>query len=322
MDIETRSQKRARTENEEAGDTDRINRSIVSRELAINNEIIANVRRHSSQTTIQLEPTNNDANGLVSDNVKTFWWSTNAWKIFFGSTNLQQRFGTDDCMVAVKRRMKLLSCVINEPFGYKDVVAGYDKNNELTCRDILIIRRKAVALYNAYHLAVDLMNVWTWEKCCNEAAANLEEVGIRIHSGRTVQRWNQEFRHDALFPTSLSIRKKDPPLFHLFPEIKEETIKYCHENLGDMSVERVHKQLVDEIIPSFASEQNIEKQNDDVAATIDNIEIVLDGEVEGDQSNQQQKQKYQRPRQKLIGNSILQSYINRPPSLTTVWRWF
>ena len=84
LDIETRSQKRARTENEEAGDTDRINRSIVSRELAINNEIIANVRRHSSQRTIQLETTNNDANGLVSDNVKTFWWSTNAWKIFLG----------------------------------------------------------------------------------------------------------------------------------------------------------------------------------------------------------------------------------------------
>ena len=38
---------------------------------------------------------------------------------------------------------------------------------------------------------------------------------------------------------------------------------------------------------------SIEKQNDDVAATIDNIEIVPDCEVEGDQSHQQQKQKYQ-----------------------------
>ena len=51
----------------------------------------------------------------------------------------------------------------------------------------------------------------------------------------------------------------------------------------------------------------IEKQNDDMAATIDNIEIVPDCEVEGHQSYQQRKQKYQRPRQKLIGNPILQS---------------
>ena len=44
------------------------------------------------------------------------------------------------------------------------------------------------------------------------------------------------------------------------------------------------------------------KAKDDVAATIDNIEIVPDCEVEGDQSYQQRKQKYQQPRQKLIGN--------------------
>ena len=60
-------------------------------------------------------------------------------------------------------------------------------------------------LYNTYHLAVDLMNVWTWEKCCNEAVVTLEEVGIHIHSGRTVQRWNQEFRYYGFFATSLSI---------------------------------------------------------------------------------------------------------------------
>ena len=69
LDIERRIQKRARTEIEEVGDTDRINSSIANRELAINNEIIANVRKNSSQRTVPLEPTNNDANGLVSDNL-------------------------------------------------------------------------------------------------------------------------------------------------------------------------------------------------------------------------------------------------------------
>ena len=320
LDIETRSQKRSRTETEVAGGTVGIDCSIGNRELSINDEIIANVRRTSSQRTGELEPMNNEIEILSSNDVKTFWWSTNAWKIFFGSVKSKDRFDTDDCMVAVKRRMKLLSSVINEPFGYKDVVEGYDKNNELTCRDVLNIRKKATVLYNAYHLAVDLLNVWTWEKCCNEAVENLEEVGIKIHSGRTVQRWNQEFRENGLFNTSATKKKEDPPLFHLYPEIKEATIKYCHENLGDMSVERVHKELVDNIIPSVADEENIEKEND-ATATLDNLEVDIDGEVGVDETNQQHKQPYQRQRQKTIGHSVLQSYVNRAPSLATVWRW-
>ena len=78
LDVETRSQKRARIDLEGNGVTNEIEPSIQCREVAINDEITANVRNSSSQSTEGLEINNNEVDCFVSEDVKTFWWSINA----------------------------------------------------------------------------------------------------------------------------------------------------------------------------------------------------------------------------------------------------
>ena len=177
--------------------------------------------------------------------------------MFFGSSQAVLQYdGSVDINLCL--RMKLLHDVINKPYAYKDIIEGGDKKCLLNQFDICNIRFKSMYLYNAYKNALATMNKSTWEDCCRNAIVNLSNAGINyISHYRTVQRWNLQFRSQGYFPNHRESKINEPPLFELFPEIKHKMINFCHQNLIDMSIKRVHQELVKKIIPYQIAKEGI-----------------------------------------------------------------
>ena len=152
----------------------------------------------------------------------SYWDSLNA-------KNLFNPLATETVLKCLMRRdRQLLSSTTDD----KDLFDQTHDNSELgslTVKARKIIRLKCMYLRKAYEIAIQHMNQKTWGECCTLAVAELKDVGIDyITQGRTIQNWNMEYRKTELFEIPNAKMNREPKLFSLFPEAKEELLEYCN----------------------------------------------------------------------------------------------
>ena len=138
----------------------------------------------------------------------------------------------------------------------------------------------------------------TWLDCCVCASNELSKYGYQIEP-RRIQHWNIKFRTTAHFPKPCFNEELGPPIFNLYPEIKKRFLKFCHDNLADMSNELVHKYVCNTLLPNYANQHNHHPATTNV-------------------TDQEVTPTFRRRGANVLGSEILQSYITQPPSLSTV----
>ena len=118
-----------------------------------------------------------------------------------------------------------------------------------------VIAQKCAILCKAYMFALDEMNSWKWSDCCKASLEYLNPIGLTYATNfETVMRWNRQFCDTEKFPhPNPNISNGKPMeslLFELYPEVKNGMMEYCNTNLADLTAERVHSKMVDEILPN------------------------------------------------------------------------
>ena len=87
----------------------------------------------------------------------------------------------------------------------------------------------------------------------------LDVTGVNYATNpQTVTNWNIEFRQRELFhhpnPFIARGKKSQPPLFDLFPEVKEQIHLYCSKNMDHLTIDSVHEHITNTIIPNLQTE--------------------------------------------------------------------
>ena len=118
------------------------------------------------------------------------------------------------------------------------------------------------------------------------ACDTLSVIGISYATNpQTVANWNKEFRQNEFFhhPNPLIARgkKAKPPLFDLFPDVSEKITTYCNKNMAHLSIDAVHEHITTNIIPNLQT----------------------------------------KPPHDDLGRQLINSFIQKPPCVITVWRW-
>ena len=62
--------------------------------------------------------------------------------------------------------------------GWKYVITTNDKHNLCTSKDIIKIQQQSMVLCQSYINAINNMNKWTWQICCEQAIQVLKPLGI------------------------------------------------------------------------------------------------------------------------------------------------
>ena len=173
--------------------------------------------------------------------------------------------------------------------------------NLCTQKHIHSIQQQCLHLICAYQNAVENMPQMTWLDCCVSANNELSKYGYQIEP-RRIQHWNIQFCTTGHFPNPCFNEELDPPIFNLYPEIKKRFLKFCHDNLADMSNELVHKYVCNTLLPNYANQHNHHPATTNV-------------------TDQEVTPTFRRRGANVLGSEILQSYITKPPSLSTVAQW-
>ena len=111
------------------------------------------------------------------------------------------------------------------------------------CHQCLYLRK-------SYEIAVQSMNILTWEKCIKLAINELADCGIfYITSYRTVQLINIEFRKSEQITSSYERSNTEPKIFSVFPEVKNMFMELCNKKVidGSLSIELACCEMRDNI---------------------------------------------------------------------------
>ena len=123
-----------------------------------------------------------------------------------------------------------------------------------------VITQKCAILCKAYMFILDEMNSWKWSDCCKASLEYLNPIGFTYATNfETVMRQNRQFRgtekNPHPNPNISNGKSKEPLLFELYPEAKNDMTEYCNTKLADLTAERVQLKMVDEIL------RNVEDDN-------------------------------------------------------------
>ena len=227
------------------------------------------------------------------DNTKNTYWSCSEARKLFGYDKNDE---TIDVVHLLNERIELLKSVHNNEHGYQYVIPMSEEESSqssVTSYNIFVIRHKALFLTRAYQIALDKLKVGVkWEDICNEAVKELNNVGINTTTtGKIVMKWHREFRDNDQFPhPNIYVRMGKtykPPIFELFPDIEAKVNEFILSNLSFFTVEMLRSELATEIIPKRLAQ-------------------VLDEDGVESES---------------LGRTLLEAYIEKMPSYSTVLRW-
>ena len=106
----------------------------------------------------------------------------------------------------------------------------------------------------AYINAHEKMNEATWQECCQLACQFLNAIGIeQAIDYKIIQKWNIAFRKSEEFPhpnpTAALGKIPKPPIFDLYPDMKQLILDYCLHHLENLTVEKVQDFVKSEAIP-------------------------------------------------------------------------
>ena len=77
-------------------------------------------------------------------------------------------YDTISVKYALDMRIQQLFKVVNDTYGYKDIIKDGNVNNLCACIDIFSIRQRVMYLVCSYRNSFKHMSRWTWAKCCCE----------------------------------------------------------------------------------------------------------------------------------------------------------
>jgi len=88
------------------------------------------------------------------------------------------------------------------------------------------------------------MNAVTWEECCRLACQQLNIVGItQTVDWQVIKKWNISFQQHETFPHPNPVvalgKTQEPPIFQLYPVMKQLIRRFCLNNLIDLTIEKV-----------------------------------------------------------------------------------
>jgi len=97
--------------------------------------------------------------------------------------------------------------------------------------------------------AQEKMNAVTWQECCHSACEHSNVTGIKQMIGlQIVKQWNMTFWHHECFahPNPIDVIRKllEPPIFTLYPDLKQLIHSFCLNNLINMMIEKVQDYII------------------------------------------------------------------------------
>ena len=104
-----------------------------------------------------------------------------------------------------------------------------DTTKSPTLKEIEGIKEQAMYLRLAYQSALDNMYIgpnegWTWKECCVDAVYEINnKTGMyRITIGKSVMRWNREYRTEDCFISTTQSKdgSEEPRLFQIIPILR------------------------------------------------------------------------------------------------------
>jgi hypothetical protein len=148
--------------------------------------------------------------------------------------------------------------------AWVDVVNTHDKDGLCKPAAVFKIRQQCQLLCQAYIFALARMNLQsdydvpnkTWRDCCEAACESLNPCGnVAAITGRTIERWNMEFRTNNKFvhpnPIVRSGKCPEPSLFEHFPESKDAIKRFANGNLADLTTELLRDFIVTNLLPGL-----------------------------------------------------------------------
>jgi hypothetical protein len=206
--------------------------------------------------------------------VPTYWASTEAKNLFCSKPGETVEDELD-------QKVELLDQVLNTPGGYKLILPGKgDPDNHYTPHEQMTLVHKAMHMRVAYKFALEWMDKgWTWGECCERAVERIKELGLRMGSLDSLQKWHRQYRKEYTLPHSnpfvaTGIRRQ-PKLFEMFPQSAQRILSYGIANIDKFSIELIRTFLNSKLIPSLMEEYNEDNSDDEKVELGDFLEHEL-----------------------------------------------
>jgi hypothetical protein len=151
---------------------------------------------------------------LAPQEMCNYWTSTEA-KILFRPRS------EEDTRESIRAQITILTAANASETAYLAVIAGSPEIDENTLSNYQkhCVRQKCQLLCMALNLALDNMNGWSWDKCCQMAKAGIR-MGINItKNGKVVMRWYRMFREKRAFIVPLQNKNNLPAFLDLNPDV-------------------------------------------------------------------------------------------------------
>ena len=183
--------------------------------------------------------------------------------------------------VVVERMMKLRAGYKTFE-GWKHNVEEHDKKNICTHYDIFMLEQKCKYISISLKIALEYLHMpdWTWLKCCQKAIEKVNELegndedeegneNVEVYrqtncvvSGRTIQHWHLEYRKgDESFKNVTASRMdidSTPSLFDCYPELKDQMLSYCKQNIENLTTETLYCWFHDIALPNLIADRKKE----------------------------------------------------------------
>jgi len=194
-------------------------------------------------------------------NVLYFWQSPEAANLFGFDQG-------DDVRKGLQDRIALLRKANESEDGWKSLIPDDGKEDLYPCREIMALRHRALYLAKSYMMALEKMNKQRWRECCEEAAVQLDGLGLTQLTGSTVQRYQLSFRVGNVFPHPAIVVKerqsqKSDRIFEFFPKAKEMFLKIANENTDRITRQLFEDEFAATILPVLERESRDEGCFDD-----------------------------------------------------------
>jgi len=179
---------------------------------------------------------------------QSYWDSPESRKLFGASDD------DHNTLVTIKHKIEILRSINQKVDGYRMVVEGRDPRDVCTQLQIFEIRQRCALLCMAYINAHDKMKDVTWLDCCRFACKHMNVVGIeQTVDCNIIEQWNIAFRQHEYFPHPNPLvalgKMQEPPIFEMYPDMKDLIRTYCLTNLVNLTVEKVQEFIQSIAVP-------------------------------------------------------------------------
>ncbi|KAL7543746.1 hypothetical protein ACHAXR_013042 [Thalassiosira sp. AJA248-18] len=191
-----------------------------------------------------------------------FWKSVESVKMFGFERG-------DDVLKKLQDRIDLLKKANETSDSWKSLVPDDGKEDLYSDREIIAVRHKAIFLIKGYLVAIEKMgNPLKWGECCEEAASQLNGLGLVSWGGSSIQTMNKTFQVGHVFPHPGRIVNEKPNLncfriLEYFPKAKEMYMEFANENIDRMTNKLMADEFATNILPAIEKESRDKECFDD-----------------------------------------------------------